>query len=138
MKHTLKQVFSSTRFVIGFAIFMFILLTVIIYPLFVTTDPLGIIGEGTFFPPGIYVSVYDSMDSTQYTLHLQEAAARRVASKMGDEERLDIKEWLIAYGISEDEIDMVDTEKLLGQWVSNYDPTEKNRAVVHLYRFFLL
>ena len=63
MKHTLKQVFGSTRFVIGFAIFMFILLTVIIYPLFVRVDPLGIIGEGTFFPPGVYVSVFDSLDS---------------------------------------------------------------------------
>ena len=75
MKHTLKQVFSSTRFVVGFAIFMFILLTVIIYPLFVTADPLGIIGEGTFFAPGIYVSVYDSLDSTSYTLKLPNAAA---------------------------------------------------------------
>jgi peptide/nickel transport system permease protein len=32
-----------------------------------------------------------------------------------------MKEWLVAYGIPEDEIDIDDTEKLLDQWVNNYD-----------------
>ena len=64
MKHTLQQVFHSGKFVVGFSIFMVILLMVIIYPLFVTDAPLEIIGQGTFFPPGIYVNVYDSIGST--------------------------------------------------------------------------
>ncbi len=134
MKHTLKQVFSSTRFVIGFAIFMFILLTVIIYPLFVRTDPLGIIGEGTFFEPGIYVSVYDSIGSTPYTLKLEDAAAKRIAGKLGNEERTAIGEWLVAYGVPENEIDSADTEKLLGQWVNNYDPAEKIAGMTNARR----
>lgn len=138
MKHTLKQVFSSTRFVIGFAIFMFILLTVIIYPLFVRADPLGIIGEGTFFPPGVYVSVYDSLDSTQHTLKLPDAAARRVAGKLGDEERLDIQEWLIAYGVPESEIDTADTDKLLSQWVNNFDPAEKISGMTNARRQYFI
>jgi peptide/nickel transport system permease protein len=102
---------------------MIILLTVIIYPLFVRADPLGIIAEGTFFEPGIYVSVYDSVDSNPYTLKLDDAAAKRIASKLGDEERLGMKEWLMAYGVPEAEIDTADTKKLLDQWVNNYDPT---------------
>ena len=138
MKHTLKQVFSSPRFVVGFSIFMFILLTVIIYPLFVRVDPLEIIGEGTFFPPGIYVSVYDSVDSSPYTLKLDDAAAKRIANKLGDEERLDIKEWLVAYGIPENEIDSEDTEKLLEQWASNYDPTENISGMTNARRNYFV
>ena len=61
MKHTLQQVFHSPKFVIGFSIFMAILLIVIVYPLVITDDPLQIIGQGTFFPPGIYVSSYDTL-----------------------------------------------------------------------------
>ena len=69
MKHTLQQVFRSGKFVVGFSIFMFIAADVIIYPLFVKDAPLAIIGQGTFFPPGIYVNVYDSIGSPTYTLN---------------------------------------------------------------------
>jgi len=121
MKHTLQQVFHSPKFVVGFSIFMLILLTVIIYPIFVPDPPLSIIGQGTFFEPGIYVSVYDSIGTTKFTLNLPDATAKRIASKLGDQERADMKEWLLGYGIPEAEIDTQDTEKLLDQWVSNYD-----------------
>ena len=125
MKHTLQQVFHSGKFVIGFSIFVAILLTVIIYPMIVTDPPLAIIAQGTFFEPGIYVSVYDSIGSPKYTLNLDNAAEKRVATKLGDQQRLDIKDWLLAYGIPENEIDITDTEKLLEQWVNNYDPKQK-------------
>ena len=123
MKHTLYQIFHSPKFVIGFSIFMTILLTVIIYPLIVPDKPLQIIGQGTFFEPGIYVNVYDSIGSRPYTLMLDDAAEKRVASKLGSTERLDIKDWLTAYGIPEEEIDIDDTEMLLDHWINNYDST---------------
>jgi peptide/nickel transport system permease protein len=123
MKHTLKQIFRSPKFVVGFSIFMAVLLLVIVYPLFVPDDPLAIIGQGTFFEPGIYVNVYDTIDSRRYTLTLTDAADKRIANKLGDQERQDIKDWLIQYGIPESEIDVNDTEKLLELWVNNYDPT---------------
>jgi peptide/nickel transport system permease protein len=138
VKHTLKQIFSSTRFVIGFAIFMFLLLMTIIYPLFVTADPLGIIGEGTFFPPGIYVNVFDSIGTEPVTLKLDNAAANRIANKLGDQERADIKEWLVAYGIPEDEIDITDTEKLLGQWATYYDPAERISGMTNARRQYFI
>ena len=122
MKHTLQQVFRSGKFVIGFSIFMAILLIVIVYPLIVTDPPLAIIAQGTFFEPGIYVSVYDSLGAPKYTLNLDDAAANRIGSKLGDQERLDMRAWLLAYGIPENEIDITDTEKLLELWVNNYDP----------------
>jgi len=112
--------------VVGFIIFMAIMLFVIFYPLIVRYPPLEIIGQGTFFPPGIYVNVYDSIGSpTHYTLNLDEAAARRVASKLKDEDRLAIKRWLVGSGFLESEIDITDTEKLLEQWVNNYDSQKR-------------
>jgi peptide/nickel transport system permease protein len=125
MKNTLRQVFRSPKFVVGFSIFMFILLTSILYPLFARTEPLKIIGQGTFFPPGIYANVYDSIATSPYTLNLSDAAARRIGNKLGDQERLDIQSWLVAVGIPESEIDIHDTENLMDLWVNNYDPTLK-------------
>ncbi len=121
MKHTIQQVFRSGKFVFGFSIFVAVLLILFIYPLLITDRPLSIIGQGTFFPPGIYVNVYDSMSSTVYTLNLDDAAAKRIASKLNEEDRLALKEWLVAAGISENEIDTTDTQKLLDLWVNNYD-----------------
>ena len=96
MKHTLRQVFRSGKFVTGFIIFMSILLIVILYPIVFPTPPLEIIGQGTFFEPGIYVNVYDSIGGQHYTLHLDNAAAKRIASKLDDDDRLAMKEWLVA------------------------------------------
>lgn len=125
MKHTFQQIFQSGKFVFGFSIFVTILLIVIFYPMIVTGAPLAIIGQGTFFPPGIYVSVYDSIDATPYLLNLDDATTKRIAGKLGDQERLDIKEWLVAAGIPEAEIDTSNTEQLLEQWLNNYDPQKK-------------
>ena len=129
MKHTIHQIFHSGKFLFGFCIFAAIVLTVVVYPLIIKDAPLAIIGQGTFFPPGIYVSVYDSIGSTPYTLHLDDAAARRVGSKLGDQERLDIKDWLVVAGIPENEIDINNTEQLLDQWVNNYDPQKKIKGM---------
>ena len=60
MKHTIQQVFHSGKFLVGFVIFMALLLIVIGYPLVIKYPPLQIIGKGTFFPPGIYVNTFDS------------------------------------------------------------------------------
>lgn len=126
MQHTLRQVFHSGKFVVGFAIFAAILLIVIIYPLIITDSPLQIIGQGTFFPPGIYVSAYDSINApTTYTLNLDNAAARRIANKLSPDDRVAMKEWLVAAGIAESQIDTLDTQKLLTQWNSTYRPEKR-------------
>lgn len=123
MKHTLRQVFRSGKFVTGFVIFMTILLTVILYPLIFTSPPLEIIGQGTFFEPGIYVNVYDSIGAQHYTLNLDDAAAKRIASKLNDDDRLKMKEWLISADIAEGDIVIEDTAALLELWVNHYDHT---------------
>ena len=125
MKHTLQQVFHSGKFVIGFSIFMIMLLIVIAYPLIIRDAPLSIIGQGTFFPPGIYVSAYDSINlPTTYTLNLTNAAAKRIASKLDNQQRLDIQTWLVADGVPAEDIDITDTAKLLDLWAKDYDPNK--------------
>jgi len=123
MNHTLRQVLRSGKFVVGFCIFAFILLTVLIYPLIIRDSPLAIIGQGTFFPPGIYASVYDSLSSPTYILHLDDAAAKRIASKLNPADRVAMQEWLVAAGIPAADIDSADTRALMTLWETHFDPT---------------
>jgi peptide/nickel transport system permease protein len=138
MKHTLQQIFRSPKFVLGFSLFIAILLIVIVYPMIVKDNPLSIIGQGTFFEPGIYVSVYDSIGSSPYTLNLPDAAAKRIAGKLGNAERLAMKEWLVGFGIPEEEIDLADTEKLLDQWTNHYDPKQKIAGMTNAKRNYYI
>lgn len=105
---------------------MSILLTVLVYPLFVKDEPLETLSRGTFLAPGIYVNVYDSMGfSEHYTLILDDAATRRIASKLGDEDRQAMKEWLVAMNVPEEEIDLQDTARLIELWENHFDPTAR-------------
>jgi len=138
MKHLLQQVFQSGKFLVGFSIFATILLTVIIYPRLVPYPPLQIIGQGTFFPPGIYVNVYDSLNTPFYILNLPDAARNRIASKLSDEDRQAVKEWLTAVGLPESEIDAANTQKLLEQWANNYDPTRRIAGMTNADRNYFI
>ncbi len=131
MKNTLGQIFHSGKFVVGFVIFVFILLMVIFYPLIVRTPPLQIISQGTFLPPGIYVNVYDSLNTTPYILKLDDAAANRIAAKLSDDDRTAMKEWLVKAGVPEDEIDTTDTKSLLTLWATNYDPKKELPGMIY-------
>ena len=125
MKHTIQQVFHSGKFVVGFSVFMTLLLIVIVYPLIIKDAPLAIIAQGTFFPPGVYVSTFDSINSpTTYTLMLDNAAAKRIESKLDAQQRLDMQTWLLADGIPENQIDINNTKQLVDQWAKNYDPNK--------------
>ncbi len=138
MNHTLRQVFRSGKFVVGFAIFATILLIVTLYPLIFRDSPLKIIGQGTFFAPGIYVNVYDSMGSPHYTLLLSDAGAKRIADKLNDKDRQAIKKWLMAAGVPEDSIEIEDTKSLLDLWVNNYDPTVKVQGMTNADRNYFI
>lgn len=139
MKHTLQQIFHSGKFVFGFVIFVTILLIVIVYPLVITYPPLEIISQGTFLPPGIYVNVYDSVNAPEkYILNLRNADAKRIAIILSPADRLAIQEWLVAAGVPEEEIDISDTEKLLAQWESNYDPHKNIPGLTNAQRNYYI
>jgi peptide/nickel transport system permease protein len=138
MRRTLRQVFHSGKFVVGFSIFVFILLMVFIFPLFFKDAPLTILSQGTFLPPGIYVNVYDSLTSPTYILKLDGAAEKRIGSKLSEEDRQSIKDWLVGYGIPESEIDTANTEQLLDQWVNNYAPEKKIPGMTNAKRNYFI
>jgi peptide/nickel transport system permease protein len=124
MNHTIRQIFRSGKFVFGFCIFVTLIAIAFVSPLFITDDPLGIIAQGTFFEPGIYVSTYDTLNSHPYILKLDDATQNRIDSKLSDEDRLQMKTWLLAAEVPEAQIDIVNTQKLLDLWAKNYDPNK--------------
>ena len=125
MKNTLKNVFHSPRFMLGFVIFMAILLTVLIYPYFVTRDPLLSLGKG-FLSPGTYVSVYDANNAAAYRVDLPEAAANRLEASLPMSDRVTIIEFLTAKGVDLTGIDTSDemVDDLIALWRANYDETD--------------
>ena len=134
MKNTLRQVFHSPKFVVGFIIFMMILSTLVIYPLINPGNPLEMIGNGTFFKPGTYVSVFDSINTEKNILKLPAADDNRIDSKLSNEDRISIMEWLVAVGIPVEDIDLEDTEGLLNLWWDNYDETAKPEGMTKALR----
>lgn len=129
MKNTIKQVFHSPKFVIGFVIFVAILLTVFIYPIFVTADPLAMVGNGNFFAPGTYVSVKDAVQGKHYTLNI-EVSAGAIDSKISAEDKEAMKEWLVKFGgVSQADADAADTETLVELWVANYSPDAEQKGL---------
>ena len=123
MLNTIKQVFHSPKFVVGFVIFVAILLTMIIYPLFCPGNPLEQIGVGTFAAPGTYVSLYDATKAPTETLRLPDAADNRIEASLSKEDRVEMVEWFGAMGISVEGLDIEDTDAMVDLWNANYDPS---------------
>jgi peptide/nickel transport system permease protein len=138
MKHTIRQVFHSGKFLVGFSIFVAILLVVIVYPLIIPDPPLEIIAQGTFFEPGIYVNIYDSIGAPRYTLNLDNAATKRIASRLKPDDRLAMKDWLVVAGVPENEIDIDNTEQLLGLWDTHYDPKAQIAGMTNAQRNYYI
>ena len=120
MKNTLRQVFHSPKFVVGFSIFVFILLLMLIYPLFNPGNPLEILGDG-LLRPGTYVSLYDSIDTETNTFKLSDAEDKRLAKLLSYEDRITMVGWLSAAGIDISGLDVGDTEALIEVWHAGYD-----------------
>ena len=125
MKNTLRQVFHSSKFVVGFCIFAAILLTMVIYPLFNPGSPLEMIGVGTFAKPGTYVSLYDATKPPTETLRLSDADDKRIAASLSQDDRVAMVEWFGVMGIDVSGLDISDTDALLALWREHYDPSIK-------------
>ncbi len=130
MKKQLKQVFNSPKFVIGFVIFATLLLITIIYPLFVTADPLAMVGQGNFFKPGTYISVTDAVDTDPYTLKLDNIGSR-LENKISFEDRVAMGDWLVKFGgLSEKDVDVTDAEGLVTIWEKNYSVDKDQKGLI--------
>ena len=133
MKNTLRSIFHSGKFVAGFVIFIFLLVTIVVYPLITPGSPLEQIGVGTFAKPGTYVSLYDaaktSPDRERETLRLSDADDKRLAKALSDSDRVLMVEWLGLKGVDLEGIDYQDTEALLELWHANYDASFKPKGM---------
>jgi len=133
MKTQIKQMLRSPKFMIGFCIMLFIIIFITIYPIVNPGDPLDMIGLGTFFRPGTYVSVHDSLNVHRtYTLRLPNAEMNRIYGKLSYEDRETMKDWLMQWGeqegiaeLTEAHIDTEYVEGLLLLWWQYFD--ESNR-----------
>lgn len=134
MKNTLRQVLHSPKFVVGFVIFITMLLSLFIYPFFVPGDPLEMIGLGSFFKPGTYISTYDAVGTKATTMKLPNAEEKRLFTRLNDEDRVSMVVWLTAVGIPEDTINIEDTDSLLQLWKDNYDSSVKPKGMTMAQR----
>ncbi|MDK2807710.1 MAG: hypothetical protein PWP24_443 [Clostridiales bacterium] len=130
MKNQIKQVFHSKKFVIGFVIFVALLLITLIYPLIVTGDPLEMIGQGNFFPPGIYVGVQDTVDTDSYTLNISNAS-EKLERNLEVDERAAMAEWLQKFAdVSIADIDVTDAKSLTSLWEKYYDESNPQKGLI--------
>ena len=134
MKNTLRQIFHSSKFVVGFGIFAVILAALFVYPLLNPGDPLEMIGVGTFAKPGTYVSMYDAVNTTPETLKLSDADDNRLAKLLSAEDRISMVDWFTAMGIDISGLDISDTDALLELWNENYDPSIKPKGMTQAKR----
>lgn len=120
MKNTIKQLFHSSKFVIGFVIFVAILLTIIIYPLVSPGNPLEMVGVGTFAKPGTYVSLYDAVTTEKDTFKFSDADEKRLASAISDSDREAMLALFDAAAMDYSSIDVNDSNALIEFWDANY------------------
>jgi len=129
MKNLLKQIFRSPRFIVGFILFMIILLTIIFYPIFVTNDPLEMIG-GLFNKPGTYISVGDVINSEHIDLNIDTSAAKLESISMKDRESM--ADWLVKFGnIKKSDIDINDVVSLVKLWNDNYSASAEQTGLLY-------
>lgn len=119
MKSLIKQVFHSSKFVVGFVIFAVMLFMIIFYPLIVATDPLNMVG-GLFYKPGTYISVKDAVQTQKYTLKINTSSAKLKSISKSD--RVNMADWLIKYGnVKKSEININNIQSLVNLWIKNYN-----------------
>ncbi|MBU3188827.1 ABC transporter permease [Clostridium bowmanii] len=118
MKNLIKQVFHSPKFVVGFVIFIILFFMIIFYPLFITADPLDMIG-GLFNKPGTYVAVKDVLQTDEYILKINTSSVKFKSISVADKQSM--ADWLIKFGnVKESETNINDGEALVNLWQKNY------------------
>lgn len=136
MKNTIKQLFHSPKFVIGFGIFVAIILTTLIYPLINPGDPLEMLGVGGLSKPGTYISVYDAVDTDAETFRLPDAEDKRIAAALDQEDRVSMVNWFTAMGIDVSGLDIQDTDALLDKWSEHYTEDAKPAGMTKAQRVY--
>lgn len=118
MKHQLKQVFSSSKFVLGLVMLLIMLISSF-YPIISQFGAMELVGSG-FHSPGTYYNVADVVASKGSSLNYE--GHQNLEARLTDENRERMKSWLIEFGgVSESRIDTGNAEALVELWRNNYD-----------------
>lgn len=121
MKHQIKQVFHSPKFVVGFILFAFMVLMAIFYPLFSSIDALESMSKIKYLAPGTYINLQDAINAEKGVIEL-DVVANRVVGALSEEEKDKMVIWLETYGGAEaGSIDKSDAQELISTWNSKYD-----------------
>ena len=121
MVQQLKQAFTNPKFVVGFVIFVLLLITAFVYPLISIFEPLEYVATG-YEKPGTYVNIVDATNQSGTTLNV-DTSSGRLAGILTDEQEESMIKWMVDYGgVDESEIDVEDAEAFLNLWLSTYDP----------------
>lgn len=124
--------FHSPRFVVGFVIFIIMLLTIIFYPLFVRADPLQMIGS-LFNKPGTYISVSDAINTDSITLKIDASAAK--LKSLTTAEKKSMADWLAKFSsVDKSEIDINNVTSLVKLWNGNYSATAEQEGLLRAER----
>lgn len=134
MRNTLRQVFHSSKFIVGFAVFFVMLAVILIYPLFNPGSPLQSIGLGTFAKPGTYISLYDSVGTNPRVFRLPEADENRVAQLLSMEDRVKMVHYMELAGADLSELDITDTEALIENWHAYFDASLRPQGMTKAER----
>ena len=134
MKNTLRQVFHSPKFVVGFVIFVAILLLTILYPIFNPGDPLQSVfigtDRGSFAPPGTYFSLYDAVSSFRANLNNKtDIAAARSVVTISDEDRVRMVNWFTGMEIDMTGVDITDNAAMIALWQEHYSESAKPKGM---------
>lgn len=127
MKHLLNQIFHSPRFVVGFVIFMCVLLYALIYPAVSPYTALQIVSNKSFSEPGTYVNVIDTINNNDTnnggSVQLQvDTTSAKIESALDKESRQMMIDWLYKYGgVEEGSLSTDDMESVIAAWVEKYD-----------------
>lgn len=128
MKNLIRQVFHSPKFVVGFVIFAIMLLMIIFYPLFISQDPLNMIG-GLFYKPGTYISVKDTVETNPYTIKMPTASVK--LNSITKDERKSMAEWLTQFSsVKKSEININNIASLVNLWLKNYSPDANQEGLL--------
>lgn len=129
MKHQLKQAFTNPKFLIGFVLFVLMLLLALIYPAISPFEPLAFISGG-YSRPGTYVSVQDVAGSNNAENLKVETVGSSAASLLTKDNITDMKDWLVKFGgLAEGDVRVDDKDALVEQWFAAYDSSMPQKGI---------
>jgi len=135
MKHQIKQVFKSPKFLFGFIVFFAIFITANVYPFISSVGPLDSISKMNFAPPGTYINVQDVVEARGKRILELDLVSKRIATALSDVEKQKMIDFMETYkDIPPGLLSIDDSATLLSTWLNTYDPDERIEGMIRAER----